>query len=459
MSNASVLIVDDEKAMCELIDTAMQIRGYDTTWCQSAETAIELLRERDFDVVLTDVRMPGTTGLQLCHQINDQRPDIPVVVMTAFGSLETAVAAMRSGAYDFITKPVEMEVLSLTIARAAERRNLTKQIHRLQEQVTSKDGFDELLGQSESMKALYQQLTQIATSEASILITGESGTGKELVARSIHRMSPRAKKPFVAVNCAALSETLLESELFGHLKGAFTDARSERRGLFLEAEGGTLLLDELGDMPISMQVKLLRALEESRLRPVGSDQEIEFDVRVLAATHRDLETAVEEKRFRQDLFYRINVIQLHLPPLRARSTDILMLADHFIQYFASRSDKPVSGIAEPAARKLLSYSWPGNVRELRNVMERAVALTTYDTITLDDLPEKIRQHRGGTVFIGGEDPTELVPLEEIENRYIDHVLKAVNQNRTQAARVLGLDRKTLYRKLKSAEKDGSVPEP
>lgn len=449
MSKASVLIVDDEQAMCELIDTALQMRGYDTTWCQSAEAAMKLLREREFDVLLTDVRMPGTTGLQLCHQVSHLRPDIPIVVMTAFGSMESAVAAMRSGAYDFITKPVEMEVLSITIARAAERRSLAKQIHHLQEQGTGDRDFEELLGQSKPMKELYQQLTRISSSEASILITGESGTGKELVARSIHRMSPRADKPFVAVNCAALSEALLESELFGHVKGAFTDARNGRRGLLLEAEGGTLLLDELGDMPMTMQVKLLRALEENRIRPVGSDQEIEFDVRVLAATHRDLETAVEENRFRQDLLYRINVIQLHLPPLRARSTDILVLAGHFVQHFAGKSNKPVDGIAEPAAKKLLSYSWPGNVRELRNVMERAVALTPYDTITLDDLPEKVRQQKDGTVFIGGEDPTELVSLEEIESRYIDHVLRAVNQNRTQAARVLGLDRKTLYRKLKS----------
>lgn len=453
MSEGSVLIVDDEKAMCELVDTALTIRGYETACCQSADAAMQLIRASEFDVVLTDVKMPGTSGLQLCQQINDLRPDIPVVVMTAFGSMETAVSAMRSGAYDFITKPVEIEFLSLTMARAVERRRLTKQIRLLKEQAAGAGSFGELLGESEPMKHLYHQITQVAPSEASLLITGESGTGKELVARSIHRMSLRAGKPFVAVNCAALSESLLESELFGHKKGAFTDARSERRGLFLEAQGGSLMLDELGDMPMAMQVKLLRALEESRLRPVGSDQEIEFDVRVLAATHRDLETAVEEGRFRQDLFYRINVIQLHLPPLKARGADILMLAEHYVNLFATKSKKQVSGIADPAAEKLLAYAWPGNVRELRNVMERAVALTQYDTVTLEDLPEKIRQHRGGTVFIGGEDPTELVPLEEIERRYIDHVLHAVNDNRTQAARLLGLDRKTLYRKLKSNQND------
>lgn len=454
MSEGRVLIVDDEKAMCELIDTALRMRGYETVSCQSAAAALQRLAEGDFDVVLTDVKMPGTSGLELCQQIHVSRPDIPVVVMTAFGSMETAVSAMRSGAYDFITKPVEIEFLLLTMARAAERRRLAAQIHRLEKQASGQGHFGDLIGDSEPMQRLYDQISRAAPSDASMLITGESGTGKELVARSIHQLSPRADRPFVAVNCAALSETLLESELFGHVKGAFTDARSERQGLFLEAQGGTLMLDELGDMPLSMQVKLLRALEESRLRPVGSDKEIEFDVRVLAATHRDLESAVDDGGFRQDLFYRINVIQLHLPPLRARGADILMLADHYVARFAAKSSKPVSGIAEPAAAKLLGYSWPGNVRELRNVIERAVALTAFDTVMLEDLPEKIRLHRGGTVFIGGDDPNELVPMDEIERRYIEHVLRAVNQNRTQAAKILGLDRKTLYRKLKSVESAG-----
>ncbi|MCP4940483.1 MAG: sigma-54-dependent Fis family transcriptional regulator [Planctomycetaceae bacterium] len=444
-----VLVVDDDKAMCELIDTTLTLKGYSTTWCQSANEANELLHDNEFDVVLTDVRMPGTTGLQLCQQISSTRPDIPVIVMTAFGSLDTAVATIRSGAYDFLTKPVELELLTLTIARAVEHRQLKRQIHLLEQQAKTENHFGEMLGESVPMQHLYDQMKRVSSSDASVLITGESGTGKELVARSIHKLSNRAAHPFVAVNCAALSETLLESELFGHVRGAFTDARSERKGLFMEAEGGTLLLDEMGDMPMSMQVKLLRALEEGRIRAVGSDQETQFDVRVLTATHRDLETAVEEGRFRQDLYYRINVIQLHLPPLRSRGLDILMIASHYIDQFAVSSGKKVTGITETAAEKLLSYSWPGNVRELRNVMERALALTRYDSVTIEDLPDKIRDHRGGTVFIGGDDPTELVPLEEIEQRYIEHVLQAVDQNRTQAARILGLDRKTLYRKLKS----------
>ncbi len=444
-----VLVVDDDKAMCELIDTTLTLKGYSTTWCQSANEANELLHDNEFDVVLTDVRMPGTTGLQLCQQISSTRPDIPVIVMTAFGTLDTAVATIRSGAYDFLTKPVELELLTLTIARAVEHRQLKRQIHLLEQQAKTENHFGEMLGESVPMQHLYDQMKRVSSSDASVLITGESGTGKELVARSIHKLSNRAAHPFVAVNCAALSETLLESELFGHVRGAFTDARSERKGLFMEAEGGTLLLDEMGDMPMSMQVKLLRALEEGRIRAVGSDQETQFDVRVLTATHRDLETAVEEGRFRQDLYYRINVIQLHLPPLRSRGLDILMIASHYIDQFAVSSGKKVTGITETAAEKLLSYSWPGNVRELRNVMERALALTRYDSVTIEDLPDKIRNHRGGTVFIGGDDPTELVPLEEIEKRYIEHVLQAVDQNRTQAARILGLDRKTLYRKLKS----------
>ncbi len=444
-----VLVVDDDKAMCELIETTLSMKGYSTNWCQSATEANDLLHDHEFDVVLTDIRMPGTTGLQLCQQISSTRPDIPVIVMTAFGTLDTAIATIRSGAYDFLTKPVELELLTLTIARAVEHRQLKRQIHLLEQQAQKENHFGEMLGESMPMLDLYDQMKRVGTSDASVLITGESGTGKELVARSIHKLSSRAAHPFVAVNCAALSETLLESELFGHVRGAFTDARSERRGLFMEAEGGTLLLDEMGDMPMSMQVKLLRTLEENRLRAVGSDQEIEFNVRVLAATHRDLETAVEEGKFRQDLYYRINVIQLHLPPLRSRGTDILAIASHYIDQFAKTSGKEVTGITETAAEKLLAYSWPGNVRELRNVIERALALTRYDSVTVEDLPDKIRNHRGGTVFIGGDDPTELVPLEEVERRYIEHVLQAVDQNRTQAARILGLDRKTLYRKLKS----------
>lgn len=446
--SGKVLIVDDERNMCELIATDLRMREIESSWCTSAAEATRVVQDQEFDVVLTDVKMPGTSGLQLCEQLTQNRPDIPVVVMTAFGSMETAIEAIRAGAYDFVTKPIEMDLLFLTIQRAIKHRQLQHQVNVLSEAVKNTDRFGEMLGESPSMQQLYDQLRRIADSEASVLITGESGTGKELVAKSIHQNSRRADQPFVAVNCAALSETLLESELFGHAKGAFTDARTDRKGLFMEAQGGTLLLDEMGDMPISMQVKLLRALEEGKIRPVGSDKEVPFDVRVLAATNRDLETAVAEDRFREDLYYRINVIQIELPPLRARGTDILLLSQHYLERFAKRSKKDITGISEPAAEKLLAYSWPGNIRELRNVMERAVALTRYEKLAVEDLPEKIRDHKSSQVFIGGSDPTELVPMEEIERRYVMHVLKTVNDNKTLASRVLGFDRKTLYRKLK-----------
>jgi DNA-binding NtrC family response regulator len=442
-----LLIVDDERSMCDLLQTDLQLRDFAPQCFTSAVEAYEFFAREDFDAVLTDVKMPGMDGIEFCSRLAADRPDVPVIVMTAFGSLDTAVAAMRAGAYDFVTKPIEMELLALILRRAVERRQLKQQIRSLREAVARSVRFEELLGESAVMQKLYHQLAQIADSESSVLITGESGTGKELVARALHQRSRRRDKPFVAVNCAALPDALLESELFGHVKGSFTDARSDRKGLFVQAEGGTLLLDEIGEMPITMQPKLLRALEEGKVRPVGSEKEVTFNVRLLASTNRDLETAVEEQRFRKDLFFRIDVIQVELPPLRARGADALLLAQRFIDVCAGRANKNVVGMSDGVAEKLLAYSWPGNVRELRNVMERAVALTSFDKLTVEDLPEKIRNYRSSQLLIGGDDPGELVPLEEVERRYILHVLQSAGGNRSLAARTLGLDRKTLYRKL------------
>ncbi|MCA9120584.1 MAG: sigma-54-dependent Fis family transcriptional regulator [Planctomycetales bacterium] len=447
--NGRILIVDDERSMCELLETDLRLRNFESQSFTSANDALAAVNEGNFDAVLTDLKMPGTTGLQLCEKIVANRPDIPVIVMTGFGSLETAVSAIRVGAFDFVTKPIEMDLLAIALERAVKQSRLQQQVKLLSERVEQSGQFGEMIGDSSAMHELYDQLTRVADSEASILITGESGTGKELVARSIHKRSRRAKGMFVPVNCAAIPEALFESELFGHAKGAFTDARSDRKGLFQQAEGGTLFLDEIGEMPQGMQVKLLRALEECRLRPVGGDKEIAFNVRVLSATNRDLEAAIDEGRFREDLYFRINVIQLELPPLRARGTDILLIAQHYIKQFADRAGKPITGISENAAERLLAYSWPGNVRELRNVVERAVALTRYEQLAVEDLPEKIRNYRGDQVVIAGHDPAELLPMEEIERRYIQHVLNAVGGNKTTAARILGVDRKTLYRKLDS----------
>ncbi len=442
-----ILIVDDDRSMCQLLEEDLQLRQFACTWTTDPHQALQLAKAESFQAVLTDLKMPGMSGTELCERIAANRPDVPVVVMTAFGSLETAVAAIRAGAYDFVTKPIELDLLALTLTRAVRHHELQEKVQVLSDQVQCLRRFDEMLGTSPPMQQLFDQLARVADSEASVLITGESGTGKELVARAIHRKSRRSERPFVPVNCAALPDTLLESELFGHAKGAFTDARSARKGLFLQAESGTLFLDEIGDFPLATQAKLLRALEEQKLRPVGGDQEESFDVRILSATNRDLESAVEEGRFREDLYFRVNVIQIEVPPLRARGTDVLLLAQHFVQTFARRSQKEVTGLSDPVAEKLMSYSWPGNVRELRNVIERAVALTRFDRLAVDDLPEKIRDYHGSGVVLGSLDPTELTTLEDVERRYILHVLQAVGGNKTKASHVLGLDRKTLYRKL------------
>jgi two-component system response regulator HydG len=325
----------------------------------------------------------------------------------------------------------------------------------LTEAVERAQSFDQLIGESPSMQRLFDTLTRIAETDVSVLIVGESGSGKELVARALHEKGRRREGAFVPVNCAAIPETLIESELFGHTKGAFTDARSARKGLFEEASGGTLFLDEVGEIPVALQPKLLRALEEGRIRPVGSSEEHPVDVRLLCATNRDLEAAVEEGRFREDLYFRINVIQVDVPPLRGRGHDILLLAHKFLERFAQQQGKAVVGLSRAVAEKLLAYRWPGNVRELRNCVERAVALTRFEEISVEDLPDKIRVARSTDLVVAGNDPAELVPMEVIEERYIRHVLDAVGGHRTTAARILGLDRKTLYRKLaKYDERDG-----
>jgi DNA-binding NtrC family response regulator len=442
-----ILIVDDDQSMCETLALALRQRSFETSWQTAAEAALRALEVSSFDVILSDLKMPGMDGIELCERIAANRPDLPIVVMTAFGSLDLAIAAIRAGAYDFVTKPVTADVLAVVMQRAVRYHQLQEKVKVLSAAVDRARRFDTLLGESLAMQDLFRKLEAIASSDATVLITGESGTGKELVAQAIHRHSGRKQGPFVAVNCAALPEALLESELFGHLAGAFTDARGPRSGLFLQAEKGTLFLDEIGELPLRLQPKLLRALEERSVRPVGGGQEQPFDARIALSTNRDLEAAVEEGRFREDLFYRINVIPLQLPPLRVRGTDILLLAQHFVELFAVRCAKQVEGISRPLAERLLNYAWPGNVRELRNAIEHAVALTRYEQLAVDDVPEKIRSYRGPHPIVGSMNPAELVPMEEVERRYILHTLQAVGGHRTLAARVLGMSRKTLYRKL------------
>jgi two-component system response regulator HydG len=444
-----VLVVDDDQAMCEFIASGLGKRGFETVWRTRADEAFGLLQTEDFDVVVSDLNMKGMNGLELCERIVANRADIPVVVITAFGSLETAVAAIRAGAYDFITKPFQTDVLRLALERAAQHRALRAEVTRLRKAVSEAQRFEGLLGGSESMKRVYDLLDRVSETDATVLITGESGTGKELVARALHARSRRRGGPFVALNCAAMPESLLESELFGHARGAFTDAKAARVGLFVQADAGVLFLDEIGELPLGLQPKLLRALQERKVRPLGAESEVTFDARIIAATNRDLETAVEERRFREDLFYRINVITVQLPPLRARGNDVLVLAQHFVEHYAGLFNKKVTGISHAAAERLVNYGWPGNVRELQNCMERAVALTRFGEIVVEDLPEKVRSYRKSHVVVASDDPSELVPLEEIERRYILRALEALGGNRTLTAQVLGLDRKTLYRKLRS----------
>jgi len=444
----TVFVIDDEREMVDLIALGLKKRGFAVVPFGSGAEALAAIPGRDVDVIVTDLNMKGMTGLELCQRVAADRPDIPVLMLTAFGSFETAVGAIRAGAYDFVTKPVEIEALAIAIRRAAEHRALRGEVRRLREVVANTRGRGELIGASTAMQQVFQLIDQVSTTDATVLITGESGTGKEVVAREIHNRSRRSTGPFVAVNCAAVPEPLLESELFGHAKGAFTDAKQSRQGLFQQAGGGTLFLDEIGEMALVLQPKLLRALQERKVRPVGAEAELPIDVRLVAATNRDLEEMVEDKRFREDLYYRINVIHVPLPPLRARGGDVMLLAQHALKHYAAVFDKKVVGVSTAAAERMMTYDWPGNVRELSNCLERAVALANFDEIQVDDLPDKIRASaaRRHSTLSGTEIP-ELLTLEEIERRHVIRVLEACNGNRTDAAKMLGLDRKTLYRKL------------
>ncbi len=442
-----VLVVDDDASMCDMLVSDLGELGFEVKARTAAPAALEALVASEFDAVVADLNMPGMSGLELCERIVASRPDVPVIVITAFGSIQTAIAAIRSGAYDFVTKPLEVDALGLALERAIQHRRLSDEVRRLRQAVEEGRRFGTLLGTSPAMRRMYELLDRIADSSASVLIAGETGTGKELVARALHERGRRKAGPFVAVDCASLPEPLLESELFGHVRGAFTDAHAARKGLFVQASGGALFLDEIGDLPLALQAKLLRALQTRCVRPVGANEEVPFDVNLIAATNRDLESAVEEGRFREDLYFRINVIHVEMPPLRARGGDVLLLAQHFVDRYAAQAGKRVTGLSPDAAERLLAYVWPGNVRELENCIERAIALTRHETIGLDDLPEKIRGFQRSHVLVAGDDPSELAPLEEVERRYVLRVMEAVGGSKTLAARVLGIGRKTLYRKL------------
>jgi DNA-binding NtrC family response regulator len=443
---ATVLVVEDDEAMRDLLCEELSDAGYQVRSAAGGRAGVDRVKAERVDLVITDLRMPDLDGFDLIRDLK-ARPDCPHIVMiTAFGSIETAIKAVKLGAYDYITKPFEIEELMLVVDKALGERDLRRQVARLQAEVEKKYRFDNIVAESAAMQEVLSLVTRIASSNASVMITGESGTGKELIARAIHYNSGRSEMPFVAVNLAAVPETLIESELFGHVKGAFTDARSDRVGLFAEADGGTIFLDEIGELAASLQAKLLRVLQEHEVRPLGATGNQPVDVRVVAATNRDLEEMMNEGGFREDLYYRLNVIQVDLPPLRRRPDDILPLVDHFLAAAGARS-QPARDyrLAPEAQRTLLAYPWPGNVRELENVIERGLALCDGDVIDDDDLPNHVRERRTSDFLAAAV--ARKMTLAELEREYIERVLEDEGGNKTRAAQRLGLDRKTLYRKL------------
>ncbi len=440
-----LLVVVDRRRHLRGLATEMARRGFELAWVGPIEKAAEALATTQVDVVLC--AWDDGEGSALARQVYQHHDGLPVQLIVPEEGSEFLDAASRAGAFGALMEPVDPGALELALDRAVEHAALRREVERLEAVVQDSKGFEDLVGASPAMRRLYDLLERAADSDATVLLTGESGTGKELVAEALHQRSRRCGGPFVAVNCAAVPDALLESELFGHEKGAFTDARNTHRGLFEEANGGTLFLDEVAELGTLLQPKLLRALQKRAIRRVGSSSEKPFDARVIAATNRDLETLVHDGTFREDLYYRLHVIHVELPPLRSRGQDVLLLARTFLERLVVRSEKVIDGLTPEAERRLMAYRWPGNVRELENAMEHAVALSRSRRIDLDDLPERIRGYRSSHVVVAASDPEELVPMHVVEERYIRRVLQAVRYNKTQAARILGFDRKTLRRKL------------
>jgi len=456
MTEAQILVVDDEVGMVTLLRNYLAREGYEATTAPSAEVALQILEEHDIAVVLTDLRMPGMGGMELVREIHASRPDTQVILMTAFGSIDVAVEAVKAGAYHFVTKPVKLPEVGALVHKALTERALRLENRHLRQAVEERYTFGQLLGKSAVMQRLFSLLERLATTNSTVLIQGDSGTGKELVARALHYNGARRRHPFVPVNCAAMPEGLLESELFGHTRGAFTGADMARRGLFLEASRGTLFLDEIGEMPLGMQAKLLRVLEQRQIRPVGSDREVAVDVRVVAATNRDLETAVRQGTFREDLYYRLHVMVIHVPPLREHRDDIALLAETFLQRHAAANHLEPRHLTPQALRCLEQYEWPGNVRELSHVIERGVTLSTSAWIDVEDLgldsaspSSRLSSHQ---MFAAAQEVTlpaeTLLNLDDVTRHVMTVALQKTHGHKGQAATLLGVHPRTLTRMLR-----------
>jgi DNA-binding NtrC family response regulator len=449
---ATILVVEDDTGLRELIREELEESGHSILEAKECTEAMGMVQQHSPDLVISDLRLPGDDGLGLLEFC--RKPPLPpaFIMITAFGTVEQAVDALKRGADDFLTKPLKLDHLSLTVMRVLERRELQRQVAAYREMVDGGD-FQGMIGRSPPMRQLFEQIRHIARAQGPVLVLGESGVGKELVARALHRQSERNEGPFIAMNCAGIPVELLESELFGHSAGAFTGASKTRKGLFAEAEGGTLLLDEVGEMPPQMQSKLLRILQDGSLRPVGENHERSIDVRIVAATNRDLEAEVEAGRFRADLFYRLETFSLEVPPLRERGDDIDLLAAHFLSQCSAQAGVPVESISIEALERLRAYSFPGNVRELSNAIERAVVFCRHGSLELGDLPTRIRTLESDLAAPASThakplfDPQRPPPLRTVEKRYVEHMLKHAGNNKQKAARLLGIGRRTLYRYL------------
>ena len=450
----TILVADDDATHREVLRTLLEEWGYAVREAVDGEHAVALCRKQPFDLVLMDVRMPKKSGLEALKEIKVHNPAVPVLIMTAFSEVAAAVEAIKSGAYDYLTKPLDFEKLKVVLRNVFAHVGLIRENATLSRSLAATEAQTGMVGRSESMRARWEMVRTIAPTDATVLITGESGTGKELVAKAVHAASRRARGPFVAVNCAALTESLLASELFGHEKGAFTGADKKHEGHFLKADGGTIFLDEIGEMPLSMQVKLLRVIQEREVLSVGGNKAVPVDVRIIAATNRDLAKEVAAGTFRQDLYYRLNVVTLALPPLRERADDIPLLAQHFMARFADKNNKNIKGFTPGAMDRLVRYAWPGNVRELENVIERASILLLGEHISERELPERFAASQGDALTDALT--TDCPTLEDVERAVILKTLKRFGGNKTEAAKALGITRKTLHAKLskyQSAQED------
>ncbi len=459
---AKVLIVDDDKIVLRAASEILSREGYQVVAIDDAVEGLAAVKDPSIDVACLDIKMPNLSGMDLLKAFKQSRPDVEVIMMTAFATVETAVEAVKGGAYDYLTKPFEnIDVLSLAVNRAAEKKSLRDRTRVLEEALVARNQFEDLVGQSSQMRSVFKLVETVSYSTATVLIQGESGTGKELVARAIHFHSPRKDKPFVAVNCSALTDTLLESELFGHMKGSFTGATANKKGLFEAADNGTIFLDEIGDIPAATQVRLLRVLQEGEVKRVGANETTRVDVRVIAATNVDLSKAKEQGKFREDLFYRLNVITVQLPPLRDRPEDIPLLAHHFLKIYAQKMSKKVSSISPSAMEALTTARWVGNVRELENAIERAVVLSSSEQVEVEELPPEIRNNqRGGgevEVFSLAHLPyaqAKRLAMRAFERRYLSALLEKANGNVSMAARAACVDRSNFRRLLKQYEVGG-----